>query len=168
MDDPDTQELTSRSIPAILAGLHVEICILIFCAIILMGIGQTEGPVFDVVGPDFLPSAVATIVGFLVLLQIGFQTMHNLRHPPPPLKVDFNVVRKTALFSITTAVFVAALAYHILPLYLASSAFVASATVLLSQRPSWRDVLFGVLSGLVLGVILQFVFTQILYIDLAG
>ena len=126
MDDRETQKLTAPSILAILAGLHVEIAILIFCAIILMGTGKTKGPVFDA------------------------------------------VVRKAALFSITTALFVAALVYHILPLYLASSAFVACATLLLSHRPDWRDVLYGVVSGLVLGAVLQYVFTQILYIDLNG
>tara|TARA_R110000868_G_scaffold26691_15_gene102559 strand:- start:1904 stop:2410 length:507 start_codon:yes stop_codon:yes gene_type:complete len=168
MDDRETQKLTAPSILAILAGLHVEIAILIFCAIILMGTGKTKGPVFDAVGPDFLPSAVAVLVGLLVFLQIGFQVLRNLRQPPPPLMVDLAIVRKTALFSITTALFVAALVYHILPLYLASSAFVACATLLLSHRPDWRDVLYGVVSGLVLGAVLQYVFTQILYIDLNG
>nr|WP_306269405.1 tripartite tricarboxylate transporter TctB family protein [Pararhizobium sp. IMCC3301] len=168
MDDHESQEQTAASVLAIVAGLHVEIAILIFCAIILMGTGKTKGPVFDAVGPDFLPSAVAILVGLLVLVQIGFQLRRNLRQPPPPLMVDSAIVRKTALFSIATALFVAALVYHILPLYLASGAFVACATLLLSHRPGWRDAVYGVVSGLILGAVLQYVFTQILYIDLNG
>ena len=59
---------------AILAGIHVEIGILVFCGLVLMGTGRTEErPVFDVVGPDVLPAATAAIVAAMVLVQIVVQ-----------------------------------------------------------------------------------------------
>ena len=168
MDRNPKPDFTRISISAILAGLHVEIAILIFCAIILMGTGNTKGPVFDAVGPDFLPTAVAVIVGLMVLVQIVRQVVGNVRQARSPLVVNFAAWRKAVIFSLVMMLVVAVLAYHILPLYLASSAFVACTTVLISDRPSWRDVLYGLVSGLVLGAVLQYVFTEILFIDLSG
>lgn len=167
-NDPKQPPDALSRIVSIIAGLHVELGILMFCGIILLGVGRTSGPVFDAVGPDFLPTAVAIIVMALVLLQIVVQVLGEMRHPSAPLTVDLRAAAKTSAFIIATIVFVLLLAQGLLPLYLASSAFMACTTVLLSQRPGWRDAIYGLVAGLVLGVVLQYVFTQILYIDLPG
>lgn len=167
-DNPNQARNHGSRIVSAIAGLHVEIGILIFCGVILLGVGRTRGPVFDAVGPDFLPKAVAILVMLLVLVQIAVQLFQELRHPSAALKVDPRMLAKTSAFIAATAAFVFLLARGLLPLYLASSVFMAFTTVLLSHRPGWRDAIYGVVAGLVLGAVLQYVFTQILYIDLPG
>ncbi|MCR9135137.1 MAG: tripartite tricarboxylate transporter TctB family protein [Alphaproteobacteria bacterium] len=153
---------------AIVAGLHVEIGILIFCGIVFLGTGRTEGPVFDVIGPDVLPAATAGIVALLVLLQVALQVVRTLRNPPPPVRIDPEVVRNGVIFTVATILFVTIVAQGWLPFALATSAFMTVTTMLLSNRIHWRDAVFGASIGLALGVVLQFVFTRILFIDLPG
>jgi uncharacterized BrkB/YihY/UPF0761 family membrane protein len=165
---PTSSSLFRGRILPIIAGLHVEIGILVFCGLVLLGVGRTQGPVFDTVGPDFLPSAVAILVAALVLVQVVRQVYRELRDTPAPLEIHRQTLIKTSLFILVTILFVFLLSRGVLPLYLASSAFMTCTTVLLSQRPGWRDAVYGAVAGLALGALLQYVFTQILFIDLPG
>lgn len=153
---------------AIVAGLHVEISILIFCGIIFMGTGRTKGPVFDVIGPDLLPTVTAAIVATFVLLQVVIQVIANLKVPPPPVQIDPQSLRNGVIFTVATVLFVVAVAQGWLPFALATSAFMTVNTMLLSNRIHWRDAAFGAAIGLGLGIVLQYTFTQILFIDLPG
>lgn len=153
---------------AILAGIHVEIGILVFCGLVIMGTGRTEGPVFDVVGPDVLPAATAAIVAGMVLVQIVVQVIRDLREAPPVVQVDPLALRNGVIFTVATLLFVTAVARGWLPFALATSAFMSLTTMLLSNSFRGRDAAFGAVIGLALGVVLQFTFTRILFIDLPG
>jgi hypothetical protein len=153
---------------AIVAGLHVEIGILAFCGIIFLGTGRTEGPVFDVVGPDVLPTATAALVAAMVLAQLLVQVTRELRTPPPPVRVDPLALRNGVIFTAATILFVTAVALGWLPFSLATAAFMTLTTMLLSNRIHWRDGAFGAAIGLALGLVLQVTFTRILFIDLPG
>lgn len=149
-----------------LASLFVEFGILCFCAIILSGTGKTEGPVFDTVGPDLFPTALALIVGGLTFVQIAVELLGKGDPAALPGRPDWQMMRSTLIFFAATAIYVFLLAQRLAPLYLATCAFMACTTALLSHRPDWRDVALGAAIGLGLGGVLQFVFTRILVIDL--
>lgn len=166
MDDQARSSL--GRVIAIVAGLHVEIGILVFCGVVFLGTGRTEGPVFDVIGPDVLPAATAGIVAALVLLQIAVQVAKALRDPPPAVRIDPLALRNGVIFTVATILFVTIVAQGWLPFALATSAFMTVTTMLLSNRIHWRDAVFGASIGLALGVVLQFVFTRVLFIDLPG
>ena len=154
----------------LMGELHVEIGILVFCAAIISETGKTKGPVFDTVGPDLLPTAVATMVAALTLLQVVVQIAQRGRggDPLPGRAVDVAGWRNGAIFSVATLAYVALLAAQSVPFFLATSAFMAVATALLSQHGKWRDAAVGAGIGLGLGLFLQFSFTRVLIIDLPG
>lgn len=153
---------------AIIADLHVEIGILVFCGIIFMGTGRTTGPVFDVIGPDLLPTATAGIVAGLVLIHVVLQVIRSLREPLPTVRIDPQSLRNAVIFTAATLLFVTAVAQGWLVFALATAVFMTVTTMLLSNRVHWRDAAFGAVIGLGLGIVLQYTFTQILFIDLPG
>lgn len=151
-----------------LGGLSLEIAILIFCGAIISETGKTAGPVFDVVGPDFLPTVVALLVATLTLLQVVVHVVQR-RNTPTPAEtqgVRIGAVVSGVVFSAVTIAYVAVLALEVAPFFLATTVFVGATTSLLSRPFTWRDIAFGLAIGLVLGVGLQYVFTQVLIIDL--
>lgn len=152
----------------ILASLHVEILLLVFCGVIFLGTARTEGPVFDVVGPDLLPTVAAAIVAALVIVQMVVQVMRSVRGPLPAIRIDPAAVRNAAVFTAATALFVVAVARGWLPFAAATCVFMAINTMLLSNRLHWRDAAIGAASGLALGIVLQFTFTYVLFVDLPG
>jgi len=152
----------------ILAGLYMEWIILAFCALVLSATGKTEGPVYDVVGPDFLPTTVAWIVAALTLVQVVRQVIQQRRLPvqdsvEPLEQAD---ILTGLLFGVVTAAYVLVLAYRLAPFYLLTAVFITLATLLISRRFDWRDALTGIVLGVVLGIILQLIFTRVLVIDL--
>ncbi len=166
MTEP-SRSTASRAL-ALVVSLHVEIFLLIFCGIIFLGTGRTSGPVFDVVGPDLLPTVTAGIVAALTVLQIGAEVLRARRTPPPPIRIDPLVLRNLALFGAATTLFVVAVARGWLPFALATCVFITFNTMLLSNRLNARDAAIGAASGLALGIVLQFMFTRVLFIDLPG
>lgn len=160
---------TSRGrLLALIASLHVELAILAFCVLIFLGAGTTRGPVFDVIGPEMLPTATSVLVGALVLVQIAAQVVRARRDPPPPVRIDPEALRNLAVFAVATTLFVLSVAQGWLPFALATCGFMTVTTMLLSNRVDWRDAAVGAASGLALGVVLQVTFTYVLYIDLPG
>ena len=151
-----------------LARLYVEISILLFCALIVSATGSTQGPVFDTVGPDFFPTALALIVGALTAIQIAMVVAGREDPDALPGKPDATMLRNAAIFMVVTIAYVMVLSQRMAPLFLATSVFMAFTTPLLSHRASWRDGAVGAVIGLILGGVLQFVFTQIVVIDLSG
>lgn len=153
---------------AILAGLYMEFIILVFCGLVLAGTGKTKGPVYDVVGPDFLPTVVACMVAGLTLLQVVVQVARARRgtgdHVAAPLAAGD--VATGLVFGVATAGYVLALALRIAPFWASTMVFVALATLLVARRLDWRDGALGVVIGLVLGIVLQLIFTKVLVIDL--
>lgn len=151
----------------ILGGLYVEIAILVFCGAILSETGKTKGPVFDAVGPDFLPTAVSWIVAALTLLQVVVQIAGGWRSDAAPEPLRFGRPVWTGLiFAAVTVAYVSLLAFHVMPYAFATAAFVTIATFMLSDRPGWRDLVLGATIGLALGFGLQYIFTHIVIIDL--
>lgn len=163
-----TEQSGVRRALTLFASLHVEIALLVFCGLIFFGTGRTDGPVFDVVGPDLLPTATAGVVATLVVLQAVVQIVRAVRIPLPPLRINPLALRNLSVFAPVCALFVVAVAQGWLPFALATSAFMTLNTVLLSGRLHWRDAAIGAASGLALGIVLQFTFTRILFIDLPG
>jgi len=163
-----TERTGAQRALTILASLHVELLLLVFCGVIFMGTARTEGPVFDVVGPDLLPTITAAIVAVLVIIQIVVQVIRSVRGPLPGITIDPAAVRNGAVFTAATALFVVAVARGWLPFALATCVFMAINTMLLSNRLHWRDAAVGAASGLALGIVLQFMFTRVLFIDLPG
>lgn len=159
---------SSQSPLKIIGGLYMEIAILLFCAAILLGTGRTKGPVFDVVGPDFLPTVVAYLVGALTLLQILVQVVKARRGEDEASvpAIGLNDVGFGFLFSATTGLYVATLNFRLVPYFLATAIFVTLATLMLTRRLSLRDAGTGAVIGLVLGIVLQYIFTHVLVIDL--
>lgn len=151
-----------------LARLYVEISILLFCALIVSATGSTQGPVFDTVGPDFFPTALALIVAALTAIQIAVVIAGREDPDALPGKPDGAMLRNAAIFIVVTIVYVVVLAQRAAPLFLATGVFMAFTTPLLSHRAGWRDAALGAVIGLILGSVLQFVFTQILVIDLSS
>ena len=84
------------------------------------------------------------------------------------MQVDPLALRNGVIFTVATLLFVTAVARGWLPFALATSAFMSLTTMLLSNSFRWRDAVFGAVIGLALGVVLQFTFTRILFIDLTG
>ena len=150
------------------AALHVELAILAFCVLIFLGAGSTAGPVFDVIGPEMLPTATSVLVGALVLVQIAVQVLRARTDPPPPVWIDPVALRNLAVFSLATILFVLIVAQGWLPFALATCAFMTVTTMLLSNRLDRRDAAIGAASGLALGIVLQVTFTHVLFIDLPG
>ena len=159
-------EGSSRAV-RILGGLYVEIAILVFCAAILSETGKTKGPVFDTVGPDFLPTAVSYMVGALTLLQIVIQVTGGWRSKaqPQPFRMG-RPVWTGLIFCAVTAVYVALLAHRVIPYAPATAVFIIFATLMLAERPTWRDAGLGAAIGLAMGFGSQYIFTTILGIDL--
>lgn len=153
---------------ALIASLHVEIAILVFCVLIYLGAGSTRGPVFDVIGPEMLPTATSVLVGGLVMMQIVLQVRRSWRDPLPPVHLDPVILRNLAVFTGSTILFVVAVAQGWLPFALATCGFITVTTMLLSNRIDKRDAMIGAVSGLALGVVLQVTFTYVLFVDLPG
>lgn len=170
MPDTPTSPRAAGSIPALIGGLYFEFCLLIFCAAILSQTGQTKGPVFDVVGPDFLPSSVAWIVALLVTIQIVVHIL-GWRKGAPDTAVVSSTETATgrvlaAIFSALTVLYAVVLSNEFAPFYLATAIYLTVCTVLLSRRFNWRDLAVGAVVGLVMGVGLQWLFTNVFIIDL--
>jgi len=165
---PDPVSNPPRSIARIVGELHVEIGILIFCAAIISETGKTQGPVFDTVGPDLLPTAVAVIVAALTLVQVVVQIATRDSTDHAGSRIDRAGVINGLVFCLATILYVAVLAWQIVPFYLATCGFMAVTTALLSQGALARNALLGAGIGLGLGLFLQFIFTQVLVIDLPG
>ncbi|WP_306119070.1 MULTISPECIES: tripartite tricarboxylate transporter TctB family protein [unclassified Roseitalea] len=165
---PEQPSPTRPTALKLLGELHVEIGIVVFCAAIISETGKTKGPVFDTVGPDLLPTAVATIVAALTALQIVVHVARRRWEPDSGPGVDTVGLRNGAIFALATLGYVAALASRQIPFFVATCAFMAVATALLSQHNRWRDAALGAAIGLGLGLFLQFIFTQVLIIDLPG
>jgi hypothetical protein len=167
---------TSASRPRwseLLGGLYVELVILIFCIAILSQTGKTSGPVYDVVGPDFLPAVVAYTVGGLALLQMVvhiFKWSRGREQVADQNPSERDGTRKGMLvaliFSGATIAYVGLLSVEVLPFWLLTFAFLLTATLLISRRLSWRNVLLGAGIGIVMGIGLQLIFTQLLFINL--
>lgn len=153
---------------ALVASLHVEIAILIFCIVIYLGTGTTKGPVFDVIGPELLPISMSLLVGTMVLIQIIVQVVRARRIPLPAIRIDPLALRNLVVFATATILFVLFVSRGWLPFALATCAFMTVTTVMLSNRIHWRDAVIGAVSGLALGIVLQVTFTYVLYIDLPG
>lgn len=156
------------SILRVLASLYVELAILAFCILIISETGRTRGPVFDVVGPDFLPTTVATIVAALTLLQIIVQVAKHLRRAHEDSGEPISLANAVVglVFIAFTAVYVTVLSYRLVPFWAATTGFIVVLTLLLSRAISWRDFALSLAIGLGMGVGLQFIFTRILIIDL--
>lgn len=152
----------------ILASLYVEFTIIIVCALIISEAGQTRGPVFDVVGPDFLPTVVAGLVAALTLLQMGVQVARQVRgkesETSEPIAGSDAFVG--LVFAAVTTVFVTTLALRLVPFWAATAVFVTVATLLLARTITRRDLVLSISIGIGLGVALQLIFTRILIIDL--
>jgi hypothetical protein len=151
----------------ILGGLHVEVAILVFCGLILSETGKTRGPVFDAIGPDVLPTIVAVIVSGLTLLQIVLQIARG----PQAQDVDDAPIHLPELlrglvFAAVTIAYVALLASRMVPFWAATAVFAMVATLIMSRPPNLANAALGGGIGVVLGVVLQLVFTMILVIDL--
>lgn len=153
---------------ALIGSLHVEICILAFCVVIYLGAGTTSGPVFDVIGPEALPTATSVLVGALVLVQIAVQLFRARHDPPPAVRINPALLRNLLVFTVATILFVLIVAQGWLTFALATCAFMTVTTMLLSDRLHWRDAATGAATGLLLGIVLQITFTYVLFIDLAG
>lgn len=155
----------------LLGGTYLELLILAFCAAILSDTGKSSGPVFDVVGPDFLPSVVAGTVGVLTLMQLAWFILRWRNGEEETQAVlpaaDVWAGRVLAgLFCVLTAIYVVVLSREWSPFWLATAVYLTLATILLSRRLNWRDLLLGSAIGLVMGIGLQLVFTGLLIIDL--
>jgi len=161
-----TSDPPDRTIGQRVKSLYVELGILVFCGIILSGTGKTKGPVFDTVGPDFLPTVVALLVAGLVLLEIAMELTSRSGGDQPTSKPDPSALRNTLIFCVATTAYLLLLAYQLTPLFLATCGYMACTTPLLAHRLNWRDALLGAIVGLILGGVLQYVFTQIVVIDL--
>ena len=151
---------------ALIASLHIEIAILAFCVVIYLGAGSTRGPVFDVIGPEILPTTTSVLVGALVILQIVLQVRRARSDPPAPVRLDPVILRNLAVFTASTILFVLTVAQGWLPFALATCGFITVTTMLLSNRIDKRDAIIGAVSGLVLGIVLQVMFTYVLFVDL--
>lgn len=153
---------------AIIGGLYMEFIILVFCGLVLAGTGKTKGPIYDVVGPDFLPTVVACMVAGLTLVQVVLQVVRQLRgdrgHVAAPLATGD--IATGLVFGAATAAYVLVLALRVAPFYLSTMIFVTIATLLVARRFEWRDVAMGAVIGLLLGIFLQLIFTKVLVIDL--
>lgn len=148
-------------------GLYVELAILVFCGLILSETGQTKGPVFDAIGPDVLPTAVALIVAGLTLLQVVVQIArggHALPDADPRIMAP--ELLRGLIFAAVTIAYVVVLASRLVPFWLATAVFVAVTTLIMARPPNGRDAILGAVIGVILGAGLQFVFTTILVIDL--
>lgn len=156
------------SLFALIASLHVEIAILAFCVLIYLGAGSTRGPVFDVIGPEMLPTATSVLVGALVLLQIGVQVRRAWHDPVAPVELDPVILRNLAVFTASTILFVVSVAQGWVPFAVATCGFITVTTMLLSNRIDKRDAAIGAASGLALGIVLQVTFTYVLFVDLPG
>src|SRR5690606_14048489 len=138
MSDTPSSSAPHRSASLLFGGLYFEICVLIFCAAILGQTGKTTGPVFDVVGPDFLPTAVAWIVGSLTVCQILVHLV-GWRRGRPDLGQHSPTETATgrlvaAAFGLVTIVYAAALSNELLPFYAATAAYLLVSTMLLARR----------------------------------
>lgn len=166
----DAAEGSTRPHPLrILAGLYVEFTIVIVCALIISEAGSTRGPVFDVVGPDFLPTVVAELVAALTLVQMAVQVARRFggkdaEGAAAPIAASDAVVG--LIFAAVTTVFVTVLALRLIPFWTATAVFVTATTLLLSRTITRRDMLLSVAVGIGLGVALQLIFTRVLIIDL--
>lgn len=166
----DAVQGSSRPHPLrILAGLYVEFVIVIVCALIISETGRTRGPVFDVVGPDFLPTLVAGLVAALTLLQMAVQVTRQISGKDEggisePIAASDVVVG--LVFAAVTTTFVTVLALRLVPFWVATAIFIIAATLLLSRTITRRDILLSVVIGVGLGVALQLIFTRVLIIDL--
>jgi len=149
-----------------LGQIHVELGILLFCIVIIAGTGRTEGPVFDTIGPDFFPTALAVIVGALTLLQIILSIAGRDRGDPSPGSPDRAMLRNSVIFFAATGLYVLVLSQRWAPLFLATSGFMACTMPLIAHRLNWRDAGLGAVIGLGLGLVLEIVFTRIVIIDL--
>lgn len=153
----------------LLGGMYVEVSILILCGLILSETGKTRGPVFDAIGPDVLPAAVAAIVAALTLLQIVRQIVYGA-HAHPDATADAPIhlpeLLRGLVFATLTVVYVTALASRLVPFWAATAVFAALATIIMTRPMNWRDAVLGACIGTALGVSLQIVFTMILVIDL--
>ncbi len=159
-----------RTFLLVARGLYVELAILAVCGAIISETGKTSGPVFDVVGPDFIPLSVAYMIIGLTTLQIGMRFLGGAGGPifveqsrSRILKADYFWVLG---FCVTTGLYVVVLSARVMPYYMATGLFVVATTVILARRVEWRDIWRGAVIGIVLGVVLQTIFTQILVIDL--
>ena len=121
---------------------------------------------FETVGPDFLPTVVALLVAGLVLLQVAVELMSRSGEEQPQSRTDPAALRNTIIFCVVTTTYLLLLAYQLAPLYLATCGYMACTTPLLAHKLNWRDAMLGAIVGLVLGGVLQYVFTQIVIIDL--
>ena len=167
MSDSETAASGTVAKPIrILGSLYMEIAILAFCGAIVSATGQTRGPVFDVVGPDFLPTVVALLVAALTLVQVVMHVARRWRSQPGGRSEVAAALGSALIFSAVTVAYVALLAFRMAPFFLLTAVFVMLTTLLLSPRFSWREAAMGLIIGLVLGVGLQYVFTQVLIIDL--
>lgn len=149
-------------------GLYVELCILVFCAAILSQTGQTKGPVFDVVGPDFLPTTVAWIVAVLTALQVVVHLVGWRRGQAPAAPTGETAAGWliAVVFGGLTVVYAGVLSNELAPFYLATAVYLLACTVLLARRLSWKDVAGGAVLGILMGVGLQLLFTRVFVIDL--
>ena len=153
----------------VLGGLHVEVGILVFCGLILSETGKTRGPVFDAIGPDVLPTAVALIVGALTLFQIVLQIVRGPQADAAAAAVApirWPELARGAAFAVLTVGYVALLASRNVPFWAATALFVTAATLIMARPPNWSNALAGAVIGVVLGVALQLIFTRVLVIDL--
>lgn len=147
--------------------LYVEIAVLVFCGLILSETGQTRGPVFDAIGPDVLPTAVALMVAGLTLLQVVLQIARGSQPlPDADPRIMAPELLRGLVFAAVTIAYVALLASRLAPFWVATAVFVAAATLIMARPPNWRDAILGAVIGVILGAGLQFVFTTILVIDL--
>jgi len=151
-----------------LGGLHVELLILAFCGLILSGTGKTRGPVFDAIGPDVLPTAVALIVAGLTLVQAMHQILRGTGTSLPAASepIAWGELLRGLAFGVATVAYVALLAWRLAPFWVATAAFVAMTTLIMANPRSWRDAAAGAGIGAGLGIFLQLVFTRVLVIDL--
>ncbi|NRA21832.1 MAG: tripartite tricarboxylate transporter TctB family protein [Oceanospirillaceae bacterium] len=166
LDSTKTQHSATSRFLHIISTLYIEFFILLICTLVISQTGKSTGPVFDVVGPDLIPLTVAYVVAALTLLQLvvesrkmdfaGRQMNGDIGFRPIPC----------LLFCCLSGLYVLSLANAWAPFYLATFVFITLATLTITAGASKRDVVIGMLIGLGVGALLQFVFTQILVIDL--
>ncbi|WDR06497.1 tripartite tricarboxylate transporter TctB family protein [Devosia rhodophyticola] len=118
-------------------------------------------------GPDFLPTVVAYVVGTLTLIQLIKQVAQAWRGESTlAAPIDPKSALAAIGFGTVTICYFALLAYAILPFYISTTAFVIGATLIMARSIAWREVAVSAVTGIVLGVALQFVFTKVMIIDL--
>lgn len=148
----------------------LEIAIIFVSYAVLSEVGKSKGPVFDAIGPDALPQAMAIIVLVLALAQLIIIFVTQIRNsvvetsgfdPEKLVNAGYAVA-----FCALTAIYVYSLQSGFAPFFVLTVAYLVLGTVIMSQSATRQSIMIGAISGLVLGVGLQFIFTQILNVDL--